>query len=400
LFFIVGAGIARAEDIKGTIVVTKMIFENSRLTGNVTCAVVGAPCIQFIADDITLKLERFSITGLADANIGCGGTSVPPVPPFFPNESGIDTNFRNRVEIEGPGLVQRFRFSGVNLTNSAQATVKRVTVSANCFAGIILWGSSNNVIEENVAIKNGNTSLGCGGIELNPLVVGGVSIGSNSNRIKNNLVSGNGYSNTGATENETENDFGILVAGGKNNLITQNTVAGNTIGIRLGAAALGNLISENVVVGNPPIQVSNSFPATAAFRADIRNLSPAGANTFTKNFCLTYIGAGPAPCPNFPGNAPATKAVSIVGNSGANSFVPNPVAAAAGDMVVWTNNHPFSIHRIVLDDGSYDSGNLGSGQSGPPLTVPASGVNYHCSIHPSMVGTITVTPASTAPTFK
>ena len=296
LFLFVGAGIAEAEDIEGTIVVTRMIFEDSQLTGNVTCTVEGAPCIQFMADDITLKLNRFSITGLADANIGCGGTSVPPASPFFPNESGIETNSRNGVEVEGPGLVQQFRFSGVNLTNSRKTTVKRVTVSTNCFAGITLWGSSDNDIEENVAIKNGNIPVACGGIELNALS----GVGSDNNRIKNNLVSGNGYSNIGATPNANENDFGIFVAGGNNNLITKNTVAGNTTGIRINVNVVGNVITGNVVVGNPPIQVSNSFPATAAFRADIRNLSPAGTNTFKKNSCLTYIGAGPAPCPNFP----------------------------------------------------------------------------------------------------
>ena len=282
-----GVGVAQAEDIEGTITVTRMIFEDSQLTGNVTCTVVGAPCIQFAADDITLKLNRFSITGLADANIGCGGTSVA-------NESGIDTNFRQSVEVEGPGLVQQFRFSGINLAGTTEATVKKVTVSTNCFAGISLFGSSDNDIEENVAIKNGNIPNGCGGIELVGLNIGGVIVGSSNNRVKENLVSGNGYSNP------NENDFGIAVALGNNNLIEKNTSVGNTTGIRIGAAVTGNVIIGNVVVGNPPIQVSNSFPATAALRADIRNLSPAGANTFEKNFCLTYVGAGPAPCPNFP----------------------------------------------------------------------------------------------------
>ena len=283
----VGVAAAEAEDIAGTIVATKMIFEDSQLTGNVTCMVVGAPCIQFAADDIALKLNRFTITGLADPNTGCGGTLVA-------NESGIDTNGRHSVEIEGPGLVQQFRFSGIHLIGTTQATVKRVTVSTNCFAGMSLFGSSDNELEENVAIKNGNFTNGCGGIELVGLNVGGVIVGSNNNLVKANLVAGNGYSNP------SENDFGILVGLGNNNLIEKNTVVGNTIGIRIGAAVVGNVVTENVAVGNPPIQVSNSFPATAALRADIRDSSPSGANTFDKNFCLTYIGAGPAPCPNFP----------------------------------------------------------------------------------------------------
>ena len=84
LSLFVGAGIAEAVYIEGTIVATKMIVEDSRLTGDVSiCAVEGEPCIQFAADNITLKLKGFSITGLADANIGCAGTSFPSAAPFF-----------------------------------------------------------------------------------------------------------------------------------------------------------------------------------------------------------------------------------------------------------------------------------------------------------------------------
>jgi len=282
-----GVGVAHAEDISGNITATKMIFEDSQLTGDVTCTVTGAPCIQFAADDIALKLNRFSITGLADATTGCGGTAVA-------NESGIDTNGRHSVEVEGPGLVRQFRFSGIHLVGSTKAKVKRVTVSTNCFAGMSLFGSSDNDIEENVMVQNGNIPNGCGGIELVGLLVGGVLTGSNNNRVKNNLITGNGYSNP------SENDFGILVGIGNNNLIEKNTSVGNTVGIRVGPTAVGNVIIENVVVGNPPIQISNSFPATAALRADIRDQSPAGANSFEKNYCLTYIGPGPALCPNVP----------------------------------------------------------------------------------------------------
>lgn len=284
---LVGVGAAaEAEDIAGTIVTTKRILEDSRLTGNVTCQVESAPCLQFAADGIHLNLNGFSITGRADPNIGCGGTAIT-------NESGIDTNGRRAIEIDGPGLVQQFRFSGINLSDSTRTRVQRVTVSTNCFAGISVFGSSDNDFTENILIKNGNVPNGCGGIELIALNVGGMLVGSHNNRIRSNLVSGNGYSDP------TENDFGIAVQFGENNLIENNTVVGNANGIRVGAAAVGNVVRVNVVVGNPPIQVSNSFPATVAIRADIRNLSPAGANTFERNFCLTYVGAGPTPCTNF-----------------------------------------------------------------------------------------------------
>jgi hypothetical protein len=44
-------------------------------------------------------------------------------------------------------------------------------------------------------------------------------------------------------------------------------------------------------------------------------------------------------------------------------------------------------HRVVLNDGSFDSGNLDPGAFSQPTAV-ASGAQYHCSIHPVMIGSI------------
>jgi plastocyanin len=87
--------------------------------------------------------------------------------------------------------------------------------------------------------------------------------------------------------------------------------------------------------------------------------------------------------------APATTTISIVGSSGSGAFNPNPVTIAAGDSVVWTNNDA-TIHHIVLDDGSYDSGTLLPGTTSPAAAVAGGGAAYHCVIHPSMTGTIAV----------
>jgi hypothetical protein len=65
------AGSARATDISGTIDATLTIFEDSQLVGDVTCTVTGAPCIAFGAPGITLKLNRFTMTGLASPLTPC-----------------------------------------------------------------------------------------------------------------------------------------------------------------------------------------------------------------------------------------------------------------------------------------------------------------------------------------
>src|SRR5438093_785749 len=87
--------------------------------------------------------------------------------------------------------------------------------------------------------------------------------------------------------------------------------------------------------------------------------------------------------------APVTTTISIVGSSGPGAFNPNPVTIASGDSVVWTNND-FTTHRIVLDNGSYDSGNIIPGSSSAATAAITASGTYHCTIHPSMTGTITV----------
>ena len=79
--------------------------------------------------------------------------------------------------------------------------------------------------------------------------------------------------------------------------------------------------------------------------------------------------------------------ISVVADNGAQSFSPNPATLPAGQTVVWRNVDNVT-HRMVLDAGSLDTGNLAPGASSQPMSINAGGGPYHCSIHPSMVGTI------------
>ena len=92
-------------------------------------------------------------------------------------------------------------------------------------------------------------------------------------------------------------------------------------------------------------------------------------------------GGGDGPPPS---SDPVT--VSIVGTRGANSYSPNPVTPGSRTLI-WRNDDVFA-HRIVADDGSFDTGNLAGGATSAEVQAPAGGVGYHCSIHPSMVGSI------------
>jgi plastocyanin len=60
--------------------------------------------------------------------------------------------------------------------------------------------------------------------------------------------------------------------------------------------------------------------------------------------------------------------IDIVGINGAQSFSPNPATLAAGHTVVW-HNVDKTTHRVVLDYGELDTGNLGPGAFSAPMTL-------------------------------
>jgi parallel beta-helix repeat protein len=84
-----------------------------------------------------------------------------------------------------------------------------------------------------------------------------------------------------------------VAPGTNDNVIEDNKVTGNTNGIVLVAGVAGNVIRRNIVVGNPPVQVSMTFPTFGG--VDIRNGATAGTNTIDDNVCLTAVNAA---CPD------------------------------------------------------------------------------------------------------
>jgi plastocyanin len=85
--------------------------------------------------------------------------------------------------------------------------------------------------------------------------------------------------------------------------------------------------------------------------------------------------------------------ITIIGQNGVNSFSPNPASVTQGTPVLWQNNDT-TVHHIVMNDGSLDTGVIQPGASSPAITLTAASGGYHCSIHPTMVGSIN-TPTQT-----
>jgi plastocyanin len=96
------------------------------------------------------------------------------------------------------------------------------------------------------------------------------------------------------------------------------------------------------------------------------------------------VGGSPTPPTTTAGTT-----IEIVGQQAAGSFSPNPANVAAGATVAWHNDDT-TTHHIVLDTGGLDTGTIAPGATSPAMnvSVPTTGVGYHCSIHPTMVGTL------------
>lgn len=99
---------------------------------------------------------------------------------------------------------------------------------------------------------------------------------------------------------------------------------------------------------------------------------------------LASCGGG-SPTPSGPGpTGPMT--ITILGERGVQSFSPNP-ALAAGQTVVFRNNDSV-VHRVRLNDLSIDTGDIAPGATSRQVVMPVTGTNYHCFLHPAMIGAV------------
>lgn len=148
------AGRSPATEISGTISTTLTIFDDSEVTGDVTCMVAGAPCIALGASGIKLRLNGFTIA-----------ENIPGCTPGTSGQDGIDVVGLHDVAILGPGLVEKFGGFGVFVQGATRIKVAGITASDNCFSGIILAGTTDSDIERNLSVRNsiGSEGAPCGG---------------------------------------------------------------------------------------------------------------------------------------------------------------------------------------------------------------------------------------------
>jgi len=94
------------------------------------------------------------------------------------------------------------------------------------------------------------------------------------------------------------------------------------------------------------------------------------------------------------GSAGKSVAITIVPGAGVppnKGFTPDNITVLIGvnNTVIWTNNDS-SIHTVTANDGSFDSGYLNTGASYTYTFTQPGVYEYHCQVHPWMIGSVTV----------
>jgi plastocyanin len=82
---------------------------------------------------------------------------------------------------------------------------------------------------------------------------------------------------------------------------------------------------------------------------------------------------------------------TVVAATVQNKTWSQPINAKVGDVITWTNNDSVA-HKVGLDDGSCTMGaNIApSGGTASLVFTKAGTYPFHCTIHPTMTGTITI----------
>src|SRR3954454_17301757 len=138
-----------------------------------------------------------------------------------------------------------------------------------------------------------------------------------------------------------------------------------------GIAALGVTLALAACSGS-----GTSNPTNAA--------ATSGTAATTAPVASGATGGGAAPCED------ATGPGTVKAQTASFAFSPANITAKVGDVITWTNSDS-APHQVGLDDNSCKmSSSFGNGQSGSLKFTVAGTFPYHCTIHPTMKGTITV----------
>jgi plastocyanin len=168
---------------------------------------------------------------------------------------------------------------------------------------------------------------------------------------------------------------------------THSRTAGSIAGF-VAALFLGGCGGYSSPTTPPPAAQPSPTPEPTPTPAPTAIPAPTPTPTPTPTATPTPI---PSPTPA-PTPSPSALVIEIVAENGSMSFVPATASLQVGQQVRWHNAHVVT-HTATQNGGGFDTGFIRPGGTSAPITVTSAGtLNYHCEIHPDMVGALNVTP--------
>jgi plastocyanin len=97
--------------------------------------------------------------------------------------------------------------------------------------------------------------------------------------------------------------------------------------------------------------------------------------------------------PMNPGGGTPDITINITGQNGSSSYNPSPDTVTVGQTVAWHNANG-TTHTATADNGTaFNTSGVSPGSRSGLATMNTAGTfTYHCTIHPSMTGTLVVKP--------
>lgn len=125
-----------------------------------------------------------------------------------------------------------------------------------------------------------------------------------------------------------------------------------------------------------------------------------GLAAFATAAALAACSGGGGAATNPPGGGSPTQAAAVCTDSTGATTVEatvgdfkwsQPITAKVGDVITWTNTDT-AAHKVATDDGACTMGaNIAGGGGKASLVFNKAGTYaFHCTLHPSMKGTITI----------
>jgi plastocyanin len=120
---------------------------------------------------------------------------------------------------------------------------------------------------------------------------------------------------------------------------------------------------------------------------------PRRCSTFALSLLAITLAVAGFACGSSSPSAPTTSAdvtIAMLGDRGNQSYSPNPATMRVGQTVAWKNSDT-TAHDATQDAGRFATTTVNAGATSAPVTMSTAGTfTYHCTIHPGMVGAITV----------